>query len=402
MRILNAIVVALVAMGPAVAAAQAEDDEFYDDRDDVSSTATSPEATTSSEAETETLPATRAVAEADAEADVAVAAAVAEEPSRLPFRGSIFIYENAISAAHALDLSPDATFFYGMSYSLRPRYYVRDWFSLRLRLDLEQELTDSASTTNQREPILSDTTLDFYFQDLLADVSESFELEAFLRFGFPSSKASQARTQYLSGTLGLYAYYTAPVLEGLRIGYEFYISKYFNQYTSATQEVQPDLCMHDSESCFGSGARNPAWLMRNTVSVEFSPIEDLTLAVSVIFYDYFLYKNSDVTTADLPVGVVTDDPDGEAIAEDPLNTNRRSNIWYTIDITYNVTPYIGLSIGTSTLNPQLAPDSTYYAPFFNRYTQVYFDVTLTIDEVVQAIRNRRNRRSAESRPANEV
>ncbi len=85
-----------------------------------------------------------------------------------------------------------------------------------------------------------------------------------------------------------------------------------------------------------------------------------------------------------------------------MNTNRRSSIWYTIDISYSPLPYIGFSLGTSTLNPQLAPDSSYYAPFFNRYTQVYFDVTLTIDEVVQAIRNRRSRRSAQSRPVNEV
>jgi hypothetical protein len=393
LRILNAWIVALVALVPAVAAAQAGDDEFYEDRDETSATAPEAQAETETGGEEGTE---------GAESDVSVRSQFGEVQSGLPFRNSVFIYENAISAAHPMDLSPDATFYYGMSYSLRPRYYIRDWFSLRLRLDLEQELTDSSTTTSLREPILSDTTLDFYFQHLLAGVSEAFDLEAFLRFGFPSSKASQARTQYLSGTAGFYAYYTAPVLAGLRIGYGFNVAKYFDQYSSATQEVQADLCMHDSDSCLGSGARNPSWLLRNTLSVEFSPIEDLTLSVSVIFYDYFLYNDSTLTTADLPVDVVTNEPSGETIAEDPLNTSRRSNIWYTIDISYNITPYIGLSIGTSTLNPQLAPDSTYYAPFFNRYTQVYLDVNLTIDEVVQAIRNRRNRRSAESRPANEV
>lgn len=398
MRVLNALVVALVALAPAVAAAQAEDDEFYDDRDEASAT--------SAEAVAET----QAVAEADAEADesdVAVAAEIASEENRLPFRGTVFIYENAMSAAHQGDLSPDATFYYGMSYSLRPRYYIRDWFSLRLRLDLEQELTNSGSTTNQREPALSDVSLDFYFQDLLAGVSEAFDLEAFVRFGFPSSKLSQARTLYLSGTAGFYAYYTAPVLEGLRIGYGFNAAKYFNQYSSATQESPSEPCTlgGDAGFCdayFNAGLRNPSWLLRNTLSLEFNPIEDLSISVSVIFYDYFLYRNAELTTADLPVDVVTSEPDGVAIDEDPQNTNRRSSIWYTIDVSYNITPWIGLSIGTSTLNPQLAPDSTYYAPFFNRYTQVYLDVNLTIDEVVQAIRNRRNRRSAESRPGNEV
>jgi hypothetical protein len=379
------LIVALVALVPAVAAAEAEDDEFYEDPDEVTTT--------------------EAEAEAD-EADLAVRAEVDEEANRLPFRGSVFIYENVLSAAHPADLSPDATFYYAMSYSLRPRYYFRDWFSLRLRIDLEQELTDSSSTTMLHEPVLSDTWLDFYFQDLLSDVSESFEIEAYFRLGFPSSKLSQSRTQYLGGTLGVYGYYTAPLLEGLRIGYGFNISKYFNQYTTATQEAPLTGCTPGSEAfcdgLIGMGTRNPSWLMRNTLSLELMPIEELNISVSVIFYDYFLYENADLTTDDLPVDVVDNDPDAAPIVEDPMNTNRRSSIWYTIDVSYSPTPYLGLSIGTSTFNPQLAPDSSYYAPFFNRYTQVYFDVTLTIDEVVQAIRNRRSRRSAASRPVNEV
>jgi hypothetical protein len=40
----------------------------------------------------------------------------------------------------------------------------------------------------------------------------------------------------------------------------------------------------------------------------------------------------------------------------------------------------------------LRGDSTYYAPFFNRFTNVYLDVNITLDELVQAIRGRSSRR----------
>ena len=86
-----------------------------------------------------------------------------------------------------------------------------------------------------------------------------------------------------------------------------------------------------------------------------------------------------------------------------MNTNRRSSIWYLVEVSYSPLPWLGLALGTSTFNPQLTPSSEYRAPFFNRYTQVYFDISLTIDQLVQSIRDRRrNGRSAASRPADEV
>lgn len=369
---------------PAVAFAQeGEDDEFYQDPD-----------TAYSDDESEG---------ADVELEVDVG-----EDDPLPFRNTTVIYENIFSAASpAVDLSPAASFYYAMSYSFRPRYYVRDWFSLRLRLDVEHELTDSSTTTQRREPLVSDLWLDFYFQDLLAGVSETWQLEGYFRLAFPASKVSQARTMIMGGTLGVSAHYTADVLEGLRLGYGINITKYFNQYSTATQEAPSTTCTPGSaincDSQLNLGTRNPSALMRNVLSLEFSPIEDLTFAISVIFYDYFLYQGADVNTDDLPVDVVCSDPNGCPVEEDPFNTNRRSSIWYLVELSYSPLPWLGLSLGTSTFNPQLTPESDYRSPFFNRFTQVYFDVSLTIDQLVQSIRDRRrNRGSASSQSADEV
>jgi hypothetical protein len=257
--------------------------------------------------------------------------------------------------------------------------------------------------------VLSDLWLDFYFQDLLAGVSDVFEFETYLRLAFPTSKLSQARTMVLGGTLGAAVYYTAPVLEGLRLGYGISMTKYFNQYTSAVQVAPTTTCTPgssiDCDSQLNIGSRNPSWLMRNTLSLEFSPIEDLTFSITVIFYDYFLYQVSEASTADLPVDVVCTDPAGCSIEEDPMNTNRRSQIWYLVELSYSPLPWLGLALGTSTFNPQLTPDSEYRAPFFNRLTMVYFDMSLSIDQLVLSIRDRRNARSAArraSRPVDEV
>jgi len=37
------------------------------------------------------------------------------------------------------------------------------------------------------------------------------------------------------------------------------------------------------------------------------------------------------------------------------------------------------------VNPQLRPDSGYEAPFINRYTTVYLDLTLHVDGLVSQI-----------------
>ena len=95
-----------------------------------------------------------------------------------------------------------ATFYYAMSYDFRPRYYISDWLHLRARFVVEQELANADSTTYLYEPMASDTLFDIQFTDVLDPVMDWFDLNAFLRFTFPSSKASQARTLVLSGTAG--------------------------------------------------------------------------------------------------------------------------------------------------------------------------------------------------------
>jgi hypothetical protein len=44
-----------------------------------------------------------------------------------------------------------------------------------------------------------------------------------------------------------------------------------------------------------------------------------------------------------------------------------------------------VGLGYETVSPQLAPDSTYYNPFYNRYTTLYLDLRLEVDGLVAQI-----------------
>jgi len=345
--------------------------------------------------ETEALEADHADSSDEDDGDVAIEAEV-EEGDRLPFRGSVFIWENIFSAANRNDLSSDATFSYAMSYSFRPRYYFADWFSARVRFDLEQELTDSNTTTYENEVVWSDLLIDAYFGDYLQQWTEWLDLNTYLRLSIPTSKASQAQTLYSTVALGIGAGHTFDVLEGLTLSYTFEVTKYLNQYTTAVQEAPTLSCTPGADwacdSQINSGMRNASWRLRNMLHVDFSPVRNLTIAVDVLFYNSFLYDVTDTSTDDLANPPTDSDPDGSTIDEQATNTDHRAAIWYVIDISYQVLPWLALAVGTSTYNPQLAGDSTYYAPFFNRYTNVYLDVNITLDELVQAIRGRSSRR----------
>ena len=385
MKRLTATAVAILVLTPLGAGAQGADeeeqDEFYRDVDEAPAVETD-----------------EGGGGASSGADVAVAA---EGPSddgiARRFRLSGFTYENIFSARpRSTDLSPDATFYYAMSYSFQPRFYVTDWFHLRARFDLEHELTDGG-TTYLREPLASDTTIDAWFTDVLDPVTDWVDLHLFARLTFPSSKASQARTLQTGVTAGLTLMRSFPVLEGLRLSYGFSASKYFNRYTTAVQEAPTLSCVagadFDCASQVNTGARNASWAIRNVFGLTFSPIERLTFSASVSWNTQLLYSLTDADASDLYGGVVCADPRACPIVPDELNTDMRVGLAYVLALGYDILPWLGVAVGTSTFNPQLTPSSDYRAPFFNRYTNFFIDINITVDELVQSIMGRSGTRS---------
>lgn len=307
-----------------------------------------------------------------------------------PFRGSVFTYENSFSSLSlARDVELTYNPYYAMSYNFRPRWYFTDKIYVGFRISLEQELTNSDETTHYREPLWSDAFLDFVFSDILKDSKYTgITFTPGLRFVFPTSLASQARTQWLGVAPSVAIARTFDILKGLTLMYQFRFYKYFNEYTTAKTDSPVVQCIPGASGDCGrfinSGERNPSWKFDNLLELSLNIIDDLYFTMDVIFINQILYPVSEVDICnELQVNVITQPGDCK-VEGDKYNTDMRASIWYIFEVGYSVLPWLSLALGTSTLNPQLTPSSEYRAPFFNRYTVVYFDITITFDKLVDA------------------
>ena len=73
--------------------------------------------------------------------------------------------------------------------------------------------------------------------------------------------------------------------------------------------------------------------------------------------------------------------DTYTVEPDPSDPSERVTMVYVLEAAWDVTDTINVAIGTQTVNNQLAPDSTYRTVFFNRFTNVYFNLQLAPAEL---------------------
>jgi hypothetical protein len=318
--------------------------------------------------------------------DAALEAAAPAEARRLPFRGTTVSYGNVSTVGHVLNDSPRASYAYSMAYSFKPRYYLTDRISLRAGFELEQELTDSGATTYLREPLFSDITLGAYFSDILEPVTRLVDVGASLGLVFPTSKFSQAATLIMGVNAGLSAHKTFDVMSGLRVGYGFRVTKPFHSATAVELDSPVVACTPgsriacDSLSYSFATGNNVEWLVANSVSINFLPIDTLALTVGATFINGWSYRNKDHRFGEDHNGV---DPDSTVLGGGP---HMGASIAYLVDVSYDVQPWLNLSVGLSTRSPQLNGESEYEIPFFNRYSKVYLNLTVSVDAAVEAIR----------------
>ena len=306
----------------------------------------------------------------------------------LPFRGTSLIWENIFNA-YQLDPSNDPTHnpYYAMSLSIRPRWYFTDHFSARLRLDIEGELTDADSTTDYHETRVSDLTLSLVYSPVVTIPVLDIALGLGLNFSFPTSLQSQAETRYLGlgGSLSLSRVFD--LLDGFVISYSFGYSKYLNRYTTMQRDTNPYSCSAAQPDCLAHhqlGTPSRSHGFNNNITLSLSFLEDLfrpmSFTAGLFFINYLAY--------DMPGGVTIEDEHGNPLevmdGDDPQN--HRAAIGFVLDLGLKITDYLGLSVGAMTMWPQLAPDSTYRQPFFNRYTNIYVDLSLDLERLVAAFR----------------
>lgn len=294
-----------------------------------------------------------------------------------PFRNSYFIYDNSFSA-YSLNKDAQLTYnpYYSMSYSFRPRYYIWKDIYVGLRWDLEQELTNADDTTKKRQVIWSDVLIDMAWTTAYTIPAVDVILTPKLRIELPASLASQAKTLYLSLGPGFNLTRIFDVWGGIVLQYAFRYTKYFNQYTSALSEKPVLECPENGPCRYDViGPQNPSMRFTSDFYLEIRPINKLYFSATMEVRNYIRYKTPEAEMDTLG-GTITV----------PTSGKRHSGLmWYIFEVGYDIMPYLTLSIGSSTYNPMLNPESEYYPPFFNRFTNLYLDVGLDLDGIINAI-----------------
>jgi hypothetical protein len=311
------------------------------------------------------------------EADIALAADQ-ERPASAHWRGSEFVYDNEVGL-NGLDRSNDLTWnpYWAMSWSFKPRYWFDDVWNVRARLDLSREITEADDRTYSGETWVHDLLLtadasSFYTIPVL-DIS----LSADLALTIPTSKVSQARTLALGLGPGvrLSRSFDLGVAGSLILGYHVRFTSFLNRYTTA--ELETPLipgCERSDAGCdefLNTGERNVQWRVQHGLDVAWIPLDWLSLAVGFEHLVSWLYD------------IDKDDPRISLQPEDDID--RRYASMFYVEATFDPWPPIEIGLGYGTISPQLAPDSTYYNPFYNRYTTMYLDLRLEIEGLIDEL-----------------
>lgn len=295
--------------------------------------------------------------------------------ARSPWRGSEIAYRNSVTAISA-DPSAELTYnpFWGMALELAPRFSFDDVWSLAATLEIQREITEADDTTLSDQTLLGDLGLRVSAARFAKIPLVDIDLSAGLGLTFPTSLASQGDTLMFAVAPSLRLSRTFEgVLDGLTIGYSARFTKFFHEYTTSELEspLIPGCFVGESGSCdrfLNTGYRNVSFRMSNGLDVALDIVSWLSFSADFAIIVSWLHDDID----DARVSHVELEPQDEryALAAD-LGFSARW--WKPLEV----------RLGAATVNPQLAPDGSRYAPFFNRFTTLYLDLRLDIAALVQ-------------------
>lgn len=310
---------------------------------------------------------------AHAESPAGDALATADAPTSAgPFRGSAFTYRNSVSAI-TLDKGAELTYnpTWAMIFDLAPRYWFGDVLYVGASIDFTREITNDDSSTYRGETWLGNLDLRLGASRWVRIPGAEIDISGTLDFILPTSKIANAQTLIFAVAPGLRFNRHFDVLAGLDLGYSVKLTKSFHRFTTGeTESPRIPTCGSSPGGCdpfLSDGVRNVSWRLSNSFDASISFTDWLSFSASVGIFTGFLY---DAVKAD-SVSYSTQ-----------KDTTTRTALVYDLGVTVTPLSYLSVSLGATTVNPQLAPDSTNYAPFFNRYTALYLDLRLDVADLV--------------------
>jgi hypothetical protein len=255
------------------------------------------------------------------------------------------------------------------SLSIDPTWRLSSRLRLTGHLGVEMELTDSDVNTHEREPLLEDTTVTaaYSFPALPAGLKGSVSL----RLSLPTSKESIARERIAGFSPG------ATVRKELESG-ELKFAPFVTVRGTYNWQLEeqvvyegPSITTCDSErgdSCEEfdhAGSRSSVAGLAQVLGLNVDwAKQNLSFTVQAWWVQSYLYEQAPAETGDgmeIPTG----------------GTDWRFANVYLIAAEWQAIDRLKVSGGFQTENPQQKPDGSYYAPFFNRYTQLFLTATAT-------------------------
>ena len=280
-------------------------------------------------------------------------------------RGSSLTYRNVVSA-NTLDRAAEPTYnpFHQMQLTLAPRYWVSPNTFFNTSLSIAHELTEADDTTYREETRLSDWRL-----GVGARIhSWDFGLTTFagVNLTLPTSLASEARTMIIGGSTAV------TLVQALKrwgsISYTFGVGYTAFEYTTGALET-PRIsdCGGEAARCdpfLNTGIRNAPWSASHSANISIFPLKWLFISTSMTWIMSYLYPRK------------IDDSAVSYVPQEP--SQKRGLMAYNIELDLQPSSWLIVALMANTFNPQLAPNSTRYPPFYNRFTTFMVDLRFTL------------------------
>jgi hypothetical protein len=291
-------------------------------------------------------------------------------PQKAFYRGS------SLSYAHSLGVTtitgepgygfydPNPTWSHRLE--LVPEFHVGDQFFARARLALEQEFTDVDAPTGNHEVMLSDLGVEAGVAGVTIPVV-GIHVGGNVRFTFPTSKASQARTMVMTVGPALSLSRKFPLLSGLTVAYAGRYTYRFHRLTEGYVMTNEGCIEAMQTTCREPMGVNTHSDLTHGPALTFSPLDALTVATNFAISHRWQYAPSQV--------------DGLANQTNPSTFNTI----FDLSVSYQLFRPVGLTLGASTFTPGLNAQGSNLFVLFNRNTTLYLDATVDIEAAVKGI-----------------
>lgn len=413
MKPLSLAIVALVGIGSAATSASAHDD----------SAAPSEPKNDTREPADEPAPATRdSRAAQEQTVDEAATDSTSDswktdpnQKTRLPWHGSVLMFDQSVSTP-TVGIGADyqsADPVYEWWFAFKPRYAFYESkvesFSVSVWANLYLELTNSDSTTTEREPVLGPTWISTtYGRTLFEGRGYKTSLTVGPRVSIPTDKASRNTGQILG--LGISSGLSqriplngesAPALNSMRFGITATYNHPIAKSTMATGPNQPGQSLGAPVEDLGNGRTtgvqgtsggtqpisndtlNGSLITKHAFTVAFSGDLQVTpklgFSLSYSLINRWSYQPNYSVPLCIATGCLT-----EPLAVDSPTFYRASN-WLTASVDYDLIDEMTLSLGYYNQALQLGPDGQRRGVIWSPDARFFLTVTGNLDSIYESL-----------------